>query len=101
MAAMNGGKPVIVTCDADVGFRLTAKALEAAITPKTRWLILNRLNNPTGAVYTADELNEICAVLERNPHVWVLSDEIYEPYVYDGGTAVSPLQLMPFLKQMP
>ncbi|MDF3834790.1 aminotransferase class I/II-fold pyridoxal phosphate-dependent enzyme [Cupriavidus basilensis] len=99
MVSMNGGKSVIVTCDADVGFKLTAQALEAAITPKTRWLILNSPNNPTGAVYTAGEMSAICAVLERNPHIWVLSDEIYEPYVYDGGTAVSPLQLMPSLKQ--
>nr|WP_315595370.1 aminotransferase class I/II-fold pyridoxal phosphate-dependent enzyme [uncultured Cupriavidus sp.] len=99
MVTMNGGKPVIVTCGADVGFKLTAQALEAAITPKTRWIILNSPNNPTGAVYTAEELDEICAVLERHPDVWVLSDEIYEPYVYDGGIAVSPLQLMPSLKQ--
>lgn len=99
MVIMNGGKPVIVQCSEEVGFKLTAQALEAAITPKTRWLILNSPNNPTGAVYTVDELRDICAVLEKNPHVWVLSDEIYEPYVYDGGVAVSPLQLMPSLKE--
>ncbi|WP_454753243.1 aminotransferase class I/II-fold pyridoxal phosphate-dependent enzyme [Cupriavidus necator] len=99
MVTMNGGTPVIVRCDADVGFKLTAAALEAALTPRTRWLILNSPNNPTGAVYTAAELRDLCAVLERHPHVWLMSDEIYEPYVYDGGTAVSPLTLMPALKQ--
>lgn len=99
MVVLNGGKPIIVTCGPDVGFKLTASALEAAITPRTRWLILNSPNNPTGAVYTEAELQELCGVLERHPHVWVMSDEIYEPFVYDGGSALSPIALMPSLKQ--
>ncbi|MBP0622389.1 aminotransferase class I/II-fold pyridoxal phosphate-dependent enzyme [Cupriavidus consociatus] len=99
MVVLNGGKPVIVVCGPEAGFKLTAAALEAAITPRTRWLIVNSPNNPTGAVYTEGELQELCGVLERHPHVWLMSDEIYEPFVYDGGVARSPIALMPSLKQ--
>ena len=97
MAAINGGTPVIVTCDAGSAFKLTATALEAAITPRTRWLVLNTPNNPSGAVYTADELRAICTVLMRNPHVWLMTDEIYEHFIYGDARHVSPLQIEPAL----
>lgn len=99
MVVLNGGKPVVVTCGASTRFKLTPQALSAAITPRTRWLILNSPNNPTGAVYTEEELRDIASVLEKHPRIWVMSDEIYEPFVYDGRVAVSPLQVMPALKQ--
>src|SRR5690606_34368312 len=69
MVLANDGKPVIVPCAEQQGFKLSPAALEAAITPKTRWLILNAPSNPTGAVYDADELRGLAEVLERHPHV--------------------------------
>ncbi len=76
------GRPVVIPCDATQGFKLTAAQLEAAITPKTKWLMLNSPSNPSGAVYTAAELAEVQDVLLRHPHVWLLSDEIYEHICY-------------------
>src|SRR3546814_7088570 len=73
IAGLHGGTPVIVTCAKGVGFKLTSSALEAAITPRTRWLVLNSPNNPTGAVYSRDELLEIAEDLSRHPHVWVMT----------------------------
>lgn len=99
MVALHGGTPVIVPCTADTGFKLNAEALRKAITPKSRWLILNTPNNPTGAVYTWPELEAICAVLKEHPHVWVLTDEIYEHFVYDGVKHFSPLNVAPELKE--
>ncbi|NUU04338.1 aminotransferase class I/II-fold pyridoxal phosphate-dependent enzyme [Herbaspirillum robiniae] len=99
MVAINGGKPVIVGCDESSGFKLTAAALEKSITPRTRWLVLNTPNNPSGAVYSAGELKALCEVLMRHPHVWVMTDEIYEHFVYGGARHVSPLQVEPALAQ--
>ena len=98
MVAINGGTPVIVSCDAASGFKLTAAALESAITARTRWLVLNTPNNPSGAVYTSEELNAICAVLLRHPQVWLMTDEIYEHFVYGDAQHLSPLQIAPALK---
>lgn len=95
---VNDGVPVIVTGQERDGFKLSPKALEAAITPRTKWLILNSPNNPTGAVYTAEEFVAIGEVLERHPHVWVMSDEIYEHFVYGGAQHVSPAQAVPGIK---
>jgi aspartate aminotransferase len=78
MVIANGGTPVIVPCGAEVGFKLTPAALEAAITPRTRWLILNSPSNPTGAAYDGDELRALGEVLLRHPQVMVLCDEIYD-----------------------
>lgn len=78
IVTMAGGNPVIVPCGMDTGFKLTPAALEAAITPRTRWLMLNAPSNPSGAIYTEAELHALAKVLSRHPHVWVLSDEIYE-----------------------
>lgn len=97
MVTLHGGSPVIVSCTAADGFKLTGATLRRAITPRTRWLILNTPNNPTGAVYSRAELAELCAVLRDHPHVWVLTDEIYEHFVYGGGRHVSPLNVAPEL----
>ena len=79
---LNGGTPIFVACGENVDFKLTPDALDAAITPQTRWLILNSPNNPTGAVYSRDEIKRLTDVLQRHPHVWVMSDDIYEHLVY-------------------
>lgn len=97
IAGLHGGRPVIVSCGQDVGFKLTPAMLEAAITPRTRWLVLNSPNNPTGAVYSQQELGEIAEVLRRHPHVWVMTDEIYEHLCYEGARAPSLVEVAPFL----
>ncbi|MDQ2066058.1 pyridoxal phosphate-dependent aminotransferase [Xinfangfangia sp. CPCC 101601] len=79
---MAGGTPVILPCGADLGFKLSPEALEAAITPQTRWLMLNSPSNPSGAIYSAAEIKGLAEVLARHPQVWVLSDEIYEHLSY-------------------
>jgi aspartate aminotransferase len=81
---LGGGKPVIVECTLEQGFRLTPEALEKAITPKTKWLIFNQPSNPTGACYTAEQLKGLTDVLMKHPHVWVLTDDMYEHLVYGG-----------------
>lgn len=78
IVALHGGKPVFVSCGPDTGFKLTASQLEAAITPKTRWLMLNSPSNPTGAIYSADEYAQLAMVLEKHERILILSDEIYE-----------------------
>ena len=86
------GKPVLVPCGQNNGFKLRAEDLEAAITPKTRWFMLNNPCNPTGAAYSAEDLKPICEVLLRHPHVWALTDDIYDSLVYGGfkpGTIVA------------
>ncbi|OWJ79700.1 pyridoxal phosphate-dependent aminotransferase [Haematobacter genomosp. 1] len=98
IAAIHGGRPVIVNCTESDGFKLTAAALEAAITPRTKWLVLNSPNNPTGAIYSREELGALAEVLRRHPRVWVMTDEIYEHLIYDGNEAVTPVQVAPDLK---
>ena len=88
---LHGGTAVIVPCGAQTGFKLTPEALQRAITAKTRWLILNTPNNPTGAVYTRAEMEALADVLRAHPQVWLMVDEIYEHFVYGGTTHVSPL----------
>ena len=78
-----GGTPVVLTCGAESGFRLQPEDLERAITPRTRWLLLNSPSNPSGAAYRHDDLAALAAVLRRHPHVWVMSDDMYEHIVYD------------------
>ncbi|HKA46063.1 MAG TPA: aminotransferase class I/II-fold pyridoxal phosphate-dependent enzyme [Burkholderiales bacterium] len=78
------GTPVAVICRAEDGYKLTPAALEAAITTRTKWLILNSPCNPTGAVYSRAELKALAAVLLRHPHVWVIADDIYEHLLFDG-----------------
>ncbi|MBA4490071.1 pyridoxal phosphate-dependent aminotransferase [Paracoccus sp. S1E-3] len=98
IVALAGGTPVIVPCPAEDGFRLTPEALRAAITPKTKWLILNSPSNPSGAAYDAAQMKALTEVLLDFPQVWVLSDDIYEHLVFDGFTFVTPAQVEPRLK---
>ena len=91
------GTPVAVDCPKELGFKLTPQALEKAITPKTKWLILNSPSNPTGAGYTADELKELGAVLKKHPHVWVMTDDMYEHLVYDDFKFSTIAQVVPEL----
>jgi len=91
------GKPVIVSCGAETGFKMGAEDLERAITPKTKWLILNSPSNPTGAAYGLAEMRALTDVLMRHPHVWVMTDDIYEHIVYDGFQFVTPAQVEPGL----
>ena len=97
MVKLAGGEPVIVSTKAENGFLLSPDALEQAITPKTRWLILNSPSNPTGAAYDREALKSITDVLERNPHVMLLSDDMYEHIVYDGFEFTTPAQVAPAL----
>jgi len=91
------GKPVFVNCPAETGFKMSAEALEAAITPKTKWLILNSPSNPTGAGYTRADMKALTDVLLRHPHVWVMTDDMYEYLVYDDFEFVTPAQVEPAL----
>ncbi|HLC07852.1 MAG TPA: pyridoxal phosphate-dependent aminotransferase [Methyloceanibacter sp.] len=94
-----GANPVIVETTAEDGFKLSAKTLATAITPKTRWFIFNSPSNPTGAAYTRDEIKALTDVLLKHPHVWVLSDDIYEHLVYDDFKFTTPAQVEPRLKE--
>ena len=93
------GKPVVVTCPEDHGFKLTAAQLEAAITPRTRWLLINSPSNPTGASYTRAEYRALADVLVRNPHVLVMTDDIYEHIRFDGQLTTHFLQAAPELRE--
>ncbi len=97
IVALSGAKPVTVQCGGETGFKLTPDALAAAITPRTRWLILNSPSNPTGAVYTRIELLALAEVLLANPHVLVLSDDIYEHLIFDGAAFHTMAQVEPRL----
>jgi len=97
IALMFGGVPVFVACAEEKGFKLQPEDLEAAITPKTKWLVLNSPSNPTGAAYTRAELKALTDVLLRHPHVWVMSDDMYEHLVYDGFEFSTPAQVEPKL----
>jgi aspartate aminotransferase len=99
MVLIAGGTPVPVRCTGDNGFRLQAADLEAAITPRTRWLLLNSPSNPTGAAYSAAQLQPLLEVLLRHPQVWLLSDDIYEHLLYDDRAFITAAQLMPALKE--
>ena len=97
MVLLAGGEPVIVPAGIETSFKLTPEALEAAITPKTRWFIFNSPSNPTGAGYAWDELKALTDVLMRHPHVWVLTDDMYEHLAYDGFEFCTPAQVEPAL----
>ncbi|MBT3237888.1 MAG: pyridoxal phosphate-dependent aminotransferase [Rhodospirillaceae bacterium] len=91
------GTPVVVDCPPEANFKLTPADLEAAITPKTKWLILNSPSNPTGAAYTADDMKALTDVLLKHDHVWVMTDDMYEHIVYDDFKFVTPAQVEPKL----
>ena len=97
MTYLAGGEPIIVEAPASNGFKLTPDALEKAITPRTKWFIFNSPSNPTGAAYTHDEIKALTDVLLRHPHVWVMSDDMYEHIVYDGFQFATPAQVEPQL----
>jgi aspartate aminotransferase len=99
MVLANGGKPVIVRCSENQGFKLTAEALEAAITPRTRWLILNAPSNPTGAAYSRSDLELLGDVLLRHRNVLVLSDDIYDQIWYRDEPATTLAAVVPALKE--
>lgn len=99
IALLADGKPVIVTCRPEDGFKLRPEDLERAITPRTRWLVLNAPNNPSGATYTRDELRGLADVLLRHPQVWVMTDDIYEHILYDGREFATIAQVEPALKE--
>ena len=92
------GLPVIVNCPAEQGFKLSAESLSAAITPKSKWLILNSPSNPTGAAYTKQELLALIKVIEQHPQLMVMSDDIYEHLVYGDTKFYTLAQLAPQLK---
>ncbi|MFT0546323.1 aminotransferase class I/II-fold pyridoxal phosphate-dependent enzyme [Allopusillimonas ginsengisoli] len=92
MVLLNDGKPVILEASEHNGFKMTAESLEAAITDRTKWLLLNSPNNPSGSLYTEAELREILAVLQRYPHVLLMIDEIYEHFSYEQDY-ISPLMV--------
>ncbi len=94
---LGGGDPVIVECSLKDGFRLTPEALEKAITPRTKWLIFNQPSNPTGACYSRDQLKALSDVLMKHPHVWVLTDDMYEHLVYGGFQFTTILEVEPGL----
>jgi aspartate aminotransferase len=99
MVLLAGGTPVFVACPEQTGFKLRPEDLDEAITPRTKWVILNSPNNPTGAAYGEDELRALTEVLLRHPHVWLMTDDMYEHLVYDGFRFTTPVQLAPALKE--
>ena len=97
MVLLAGGEPVIAQASLQTGFKLTADQLEAAITPKTKWFIFNSPSNPTGAGYSREELKELTDVLMRHPHVWVMTDDMYEHLAYDDFKFCTPAEVEPAL----
>jgi aspartate aminotransferase len=97
MVLLGGGTPVIVECSLENQFKLTAEQLQAAITPKTKWFLFNSPSNPSGAGYSWDELKALTDVLMRHPHVWVMTDDMYEHLVFDDFKFCTPAQVEPGL----
>lgn len=98
MVSLLGGTPIVVPCDVASNFRLSAEALERAITPKTKWLMLNSPSNPTGSAYSAQDLSEIAEVLRRYPDILILCDDIYEHLIYGGFEFATLAAVAPDLK---
>ena len=97
MVSLAEGTPVFVECAEDQGFLMTPAQLEAAITPRTKWLVLNSPSNPTGAAYSRAQLAALAEVLRRHPQVWILTDDMYEHIVYDGFQFTTIAQVAPEL----
>ena len=97
MTLLAEGTPVPVECTKENNFKLTAEQLEAAVTPKTKWLIFNSPSNPTGGAYTHDELKALTDVVLKHPHVYIMTDDMYEHLVYDGFEFCTPAQVEPKL----
>jgi aspartate aminotransferase len=98
IVALADGTPVTIPCGQNNGFKLRAEDLDAAITPKTKWVFLNSPNNPTGAAYSAEDLRPITDVLLRHPHVWIFTDDIYEKLTYDGFRPATIVEVEPRLR---
>ncbi|MGI4954424.1 MAG: pyridoxal phosphate-dependent aminotransferase [Janthinobacterium lividum] len=98
IVALADGTPVLVPCGQNNGFKLSPEDLETAITPKTKWFMLNSPCNPTGAAYSAAELRALCDVLLRHPHVWIFTDDIYDKLTYDGFVPATIVQVEPRLR---
>ena len=99
MVRLAGGTPVIIRASLEAGFRITPAELEAAITPATKWFIFNSPSNPTGAGYGRDALKSLTDVLLRHPHVWVLSDDMYEHIAYEPFRFCTPAEVEPRLRE--
>ena len=97
MVLLCGGEPVVVECGAEADFKMTPAQLEDAITPKTKWVLLNSPSNPSGAAYTREDMKALTDVLLAHEHVWVMTDDMYEHIVYDGFEFVTPAQVEPKL----
>ncbi|CUH87272.1 Aspartate aminotransferase [Phaeobacter sp. CECT 5382] len=97
MVLLAGGTPVAVEASLETNFKLTPEQLEAAITPKTKWFIFNSPSNPSGAAYNRAELKALTDVLMRHPHVWVMTDDMYEHLVFDGFEFCTPAEVEPGL----
>ena len=97
MVLLAGGTPVVVECSLENRFKITAEQLEQAITPKTKWFLFNSPSNPTGAGYNREELKALTDVLLRHPHVWVLTDDMYEHLVFDDFKFCTPAEVEPAL----
>ncbi|MFN9094860.1 MAG: pyridoxal phosphate-dependent aminotransferase, partial [Alphaproteobacteria bacterium] len=98
MAKVAGGVPVTINCPQNNGFKLRPEDLDAAITPKTKWVMLNFPNNPTGAACSRAEMQAIAAVLMKHPHVWIMTDDMYEHLIYDGFEFCTIADVEPRLK---
>jgi len=99
MVRLGGGTPVVLPCGVENNYKMTPAHLENVITKNTKWLIFNSPSNPTGAGYSRDELKALTDVLMRHPHVWVLSDDMYEHLAYDGFTFSTPAEVEPRLME--
>ena len=97
MVLLAGGTPTFVEASLESNFKVTAEALEKAITPRTKWLIFNSPSNPSGAAYSRDELKALTDVLVRHPQVWVMTDDMYEHLVYDDFVFTTPAEVEPAL----
>lgn len=99
MVLIAGGVPVVVPCSEANGFRITPEQLDAAITPRTRWVFINSPSNPSGTAYSAEQLQPLLQVVLHHPQVWVLADDIYEHILYDGHAFATPAAVMPALRE--
>jgi aspartate aminotransferase len=97
MVLLAGGKPIIVRCGSATAFKLTPDQLAEAITPRTKWLMLNSPSNPSGAVYSHSELAALAEVLRKHPQVWIMADDIYEKIRYDDSAFATPAAVAPDL----
>ncbi len=99
MVLLAQGTPVVIAAGPETGYKVTPEALEGAITSKTKWVIFNSPSNPTGAAYTREEIAGLTEVLERNPHVWLMTDDMYEHLVYDDFVFTTAAQVAPALSE--